>query len=38
MKSFGIGLLCAIAGFVIFAFVGYWLMMWFSSNNHASLG
>lgn len=34
MKRFAIGLLCAIAGFVIAAFVGYVLIDTFSSNLH----
>jgi len=34
MKRFGIGLLCAVGGYIIAAFAGYWLIEWFSSNTH----
>jgi hypothetical protein len=34
MKRFGIGLLCAIAGYPAGALVGYFLIAWFSSNTH----
>ena len=34
MKRFALGLLCAIGGYVIAAFVGYFLIDWFSSNMH----
>jgi membrane associated rhomboid family serine protease len=34
MKRFAIGLLCALGGYVIAAFVGYFLIDWFSSNTH----
>jgi F0F1-type ATP synthase membrane subunit c/vacuolar-type H+-ATPase subunit K len=34
MKSFGMGLLCAVGGYLISAFIGYWLSKWFSSNTH----
>ena len=34
MKRFGIGLLCAIGGYLVGAFAGYWLIEWFSSNVH----
>jgi len=34
MKRFAIGLLCAVGGYVIAAFVGYFLIDWFSSNTH----
>jgi hypothetical protein len=34
MKRFGIGLLCAIGGYFVGAFAGYWLIEWFSSNVH----
>jgi hypothetical protein len=36
MKSFAIGLLYGIGGYVLFAFVGYFLILWFSSNTHDS--
>jgi uncharacterized membrane protein YeaQ/YmgE (transglycosylase-associated protein family) len=29
-----IGLLCAVAGYVLGAFVGYWLITWLSSSVH----
>ena len=32
MRRFGIGLLCAIAGYVVAAFAGYFLIMQFSAN------
>jgi hypothetical protein len=34
MKRFGIGLLCAVCGYIAAAFAGYWLIEWFSSNTH----
>ena len=34
MKRLGIGLLCAVGGYILAAFVGYWLIEWFSSNVH----
>lgn len=34
MKRFAIGLLCGIGGYVLFAFAGYLLIEWFSSNTH----
>lgn len=34
MKRVGIGLLCAVGGYLIAAFAGYWLIEWFSSNTH----
>ena len=34
MKRFGIALLCAIAGYVVVAFVSYFLVGWLSSNTH----
>jgi uncharacterized membrane protein YeaQ/YmgE (transglycosylase-associated protein family) len=34
MKRFGIGLLCAVGGYLVGAFAGYWLTEWFSSNAH----
>lgn len=34
MKRFGIGLLCALGGYLVAAFAGYWLIEWFSSNAH----
>jgi hypothetical protein len=34
MKRFGIGLLGAISGYLIVAFVGYFMIDWFSSNTH----
>jgi hypothetical protein len=34
MKRLGIGLLCAVAGYLIAAFAGYGLIEWFSSNGH----
>jgi len=34
MKRFAIGLLCAVAGYALFAFVGYFLIEWLSSNTH----
>ncbi len=36
MKRFAIGFLCGIGGYVLFAFVGYFLIEWFSSNTHDS--
>jgi hypothetical protein len=34
MRRFGIGLLCAIAGYAVAAFAGYFLIMQFSPNMH----
>ena len=34
MKRFALGLLCAVGGYVIAAFVEYFLIDWFSSNMH----
>jgi len=34
MRRFGISLLCAVGGYLIAAFAGYWLIEWFSSNTH----
>jgi hypothetical protein len=34
MRRFGIGLLCALAGYAIAAFAGYFLIMQFSPNVH----
>jgi len=34
MKRFGVGLLCAIGGYFVGAFAGYWLIQWLSSNVH----
>jgi len=34
MKRFAIGCLCAVGGYVIAAFAGYFLVDWFSSNTH----
>ena len=34
MKRFGVGLLCAIAGYPLGAVAGYFLIAWFSSNTH----
>ena len=34
MKRFAIGLVCAVGGYVIAAFVGYFLIDWFSPNTH----
>ena len=34
MKRFAIALLSGIAGYILVAFVGYWLIDWFSSNMH----
>jgi hypothetical protein len=34
MRRFGIGLLCALAGYVIAAFAGYFLIMQLSPNVH----
>jgi len=34
MKRFAIGLLCAVGGYVVAAFAGYFLIDWFSSNVH----
>jgi hypothetical protein len=34
MKGFGIGLLCAVAGYVVAAFAGYFLVQQLSSNTH----
>ena len=34
MKRFGIGILGAAAGYVTFAFVGYFMIGWLSSNAH----
>jgi hypothetical protein len=34
MKRFGIGLLCAVAGYILAAFAGYFLVQQLSSNMH----
>jgi phosphotransferase system glucose/maltose/N-acetylglucosamine-specific IIC component len=34
MKRFAVGLLCAIASYLIAAFVGYFLIDWLSPNTH----
>jgi hypothetical protein len=34
MRRFGIGLLCALAGYVVAAFASYLLIMQFSPNVH----
>ena len=34
MKRLGIGLLCAIGGYVVAALAGYFLISWLSSNTH----
>jgi lipid-A-disaccharide synthase-like uncharacterized protein len=34
MKRFGIGLLGAVGGYLIVAFVGYFMIEWLSSNAH----
>ena len=34
MKRFGIGLLCGIAGYIVVAVAGYFLVLQFSSNRH----
>ena len=34
MKRFGLGLLGAVGGYLIVAFVGYFMIDWFSSNTH----
>src|SRR5215207_2547507 len=34
MKRFGIGLLCAIAGYIAAAVSSYFLIDWLSSNTH----
>jgi hypothetical protein len=34
MKRLGFGLLCAICGYVLAAFAGYYLIGWLSSNTH----
>ena len=34
MKRFAIGFLCAVAGYAIVAFAGYFLIEWLSSNTH----
>lgn len=34
MKRFAIGLLCAVAGYAVVAFAGYFLIEWLSSNTH----
>lgn len=34
MRRFGIGLLCGIAGYIVVAFAGYFLVEQFSSNVH----
>jgi len=34
IKRLGIGLLCAIGGYFVGAFGGYFLIEWFSSNVH----
>ena len=34
MKRFAIGLLCAVGGYIVMAFAGYFLIDWLSSNTH----
>jgi hypothetical protein len=34
MRRLVIGLLCAVAGYLLGAFVGYWVITWLSSNAH----
>jgi hypothetical protein len=34
MRRLGIGLLCAVGGYIVAAFVGYFLISWLSSNMH----
>ena len=34
MSRLGIGLLCAVGGYFVAAFVGYFLISWLSSNTH----
>ena len=34
MKRFGIGLLGAVGGYLVIAFVGYFMIDWLSSNTH----
>jgi len=34
MRRFGIGLLCAIAGYIAIAAASYYLVLEFSSNHH----
>jgi hypothetical protein len=34
IKRFAIGLLCSVSGYILFAFAGYFLIEWFSSNVH----
>ena len=34
VKRFAIGLLCGVGGYILFTFVGYFLIDWFSSNVH----
>jgi hypothetical protein len=34
MRRFGIGILCAIAGYVVAAFAGYFLILQFSAKMH----
>jgi hypothetical protein len=34
MKRFAIAVLCALGGYVIAAFLGYFLIDWLSSNTH----
>jgi len=34
MKRFAVILFAAIAGFVVFAFCGYWMISFMSSNTH----
>ncbi len=34
MKRLAIGVLCAVAGYLIAAFVGYFLIDWLSPNTH----
>ena len=34
MKRFGVGLLCAVAAYLVSAFAGYWLIELLSSNVH----
>jgi hypothetical protein len=34
MRRLVIGLLCAVAGYLLGAFVGYWAITWLSTNAH----
>ena len=34
MKRFGIGILCAVAGYLVSVLLGYWLIEVLSSNVH----